>query len=698
MATTKGSAQQVAGRGTSQRQSSCASRSTRNRAWFRGTAALMLAIALSAAASRAGTVTVKVADLDGTNGFAIPALDTSGATGFAVSGVGDLNGDGVEDFALAGPNEEARGRSLSGRAYVVFGGLAFAPTFDLAALDGSNGFAIDGAAAHQRLGWDLSDAGDVNGDGIGDLIVGAPYAHPSGRLRAGIAFVVYGRSSGFPASLDLSTLTIDDGFEIRGIDSEDRAGHSVAGVGDVNTDGLDDVLVGAPDAASDRGEAYIVFGQINRAAAVELSSLDGTNGVRLERASHFSFGYRVAGAGDVNADGIPDLLLGCIDGTFGRAHVVFGRATFPASIEVSTLDGTDGFQITNPESGSLFGTTVFGVGDVNDDGIDDVAIGARRGGSAGEAYVVFGRDTDFPASLDSTELDGANGFRISGENSGDELGTSISGGGDVNGDGIDDLIVGAQRADSSDETDVGAAYLIFGRSGSIPGGVVRTPLDEAIGFKIVGAEQSDQVGIEVSIPGNVRRAGPEAEILVGSYAGGGACYIVSRESVCHTGSVNAGAGDVANVLFVNDSTGGATSTVVLDESSAAWASMVLPPQGGKGAFVVHAYTGYPSSDPVRTMPANIGSACFAIFLARGANPIAVWNSAGKEHRFGASRDFDGQAIPDVQHAPAHLFHIDDGGATFPVGTAITFQGLIVDPGSASGRKVSVTNAVTLRVR
>ena len=167
----------------------------------------------------------------------------------------------------------AIGASLAlGAASVPARAQVFGPVISLSTLDGGNGFRIDGVAAADFSGRAVSAAGDVNGDGIDDLIVGARSADPSGNPDSGSSYVVFGRAAGdtFAATLALSGLNGDNGFRIDGVAAGDRSGFAVSAAGDVNGDGIDDLIVGAYRAdpfGGESGSSYVVFGRIGVAVS-----------------------------------------------------------------------------------------------------------------------------------------------------------------------------------------------------------------------------------------------------------------------------------------------------------------------------------------------------------------------------------------------------------------------------------------------
>ena len=482
--------------------------------------------------------------LNGDVGFRIDGINDFDRSGVAVSDAGDINGDGIADVLIGAPDAYGDG-SFSGAGYVVFGTISgFAANINLSALDGSNGFRIDGVDDFDGIGESVSAAGDINGDGIDDLILGAPSAGSTGYYGGapGETYVVFGSAGGFASSLDVAALDGSNGFSIVGIDAYDQSGAAVSSAGDVNGDGFNDVIIGAPNAGSNYnayGESYLVFGtDAGFAPSIELSALDGTNGFAILSAEYGNSGSAVSGAGDINGDGIDDVIVGAPSGgsgyaSTGASYVVFGSDTgFAASFELSSLDGTNGFRIDGVDDFDNAGTSVSAAGDVNGDGIDDVIIGAPYGGSGysntGASYVVFGSDTGFAASVELSSLDGTNGFRIDGVDDFDNAGTSVSAAGDVNGDGIDDVLVGAPYA--GDES-TGESYIIFGTDAGFAPSIEVSELDGTDGFRIVGIEQFDQSGAAVSGARDVNGDGID-DVIVGApgtgsdYSSPGASFVV----------------------------------------------------------------------------------------------------------------------------------------------------------------------------
>ncbi len=374
--------------------------------------------------------------------------------GWSVSGAGDLNGDGRADLVVGSRFDDNNG-DRSGSARILSG------------LDGSVLYSFDGESFFDELGFSVSGAGDVNGDGLDDLIVGV-HGDDNNGSGSGSARVLSG--------IDGSTL-----YTFNGDSGGDRFGGSVSGAGDVNGDGHADLIVGA---LGDRNN-----GSFSGSARV-LSGLDGSILYTFDGDSAGdNFGGSVGGAGDVNGDGVADLIVGAIGDSNNGPQSGSARV-------LSGIDGSTLYTFNGDSAGDLFGGSVSGAGDVNGDGHADLIVGATRddnnGTDSGSARVLSGIDGSILYTFDG---DGANSF----------FGGAVSGAGDVNGDGRADLILGAPVDDNN---------------GTLSGSIrVLSGVDGSILYNFDGDSDFDLFGSSVSGAGDVNGDGL-ADFIVGARGSG----------------------------------------------------------------------------------------------------------------------------------------------------------------------------------
>ncbi len=431
---------------------------------------------------------------------------------------GDVNGDGLDDLIITGSGNhtlpDSAGVALSDavtlRGYVVFG-KSSTSAINLSNLAASSGFAIDAEDPGNLSRLSLSGVGDVNGDGLADLKIDAFYFDPKTEDDERRRYVVFSRKEA--TDISLSSITEGSGgFLITGNPSEyyDFADGSLAGPGDVNGDGLADLVTIAvsrdPDTEALRTDFFLIFGK-SSTASIDLSTIAaGSGGFLISdlRDPDESFGPWlpvVAGAGDVNGDGLADLIIGAPNfyddspspeyWQAGRSYVVFGKSnTTPITLQAIAA-GSGGFvingevvDVNSSGNGDLSGIDLSGfsvdtAGDVNGDGLADLLIGAPLGDTptnvdVGRSYVVFGKTDTTPINLSAIAA-GDGGFVINGEREEGFSGLSVARGGDVNGDGLADLLVGSIMNFTAEDSLLGRAYVIFG---STTGAFSQTSVDQ----------------------------------------------------------------------------------------------------------------------------------------------------------------------------------------------------------------------------
>ncbi len=468
-------------------------------------------------------------------GFRIDGLADGDLLGINSDAIGDFNGDGLDDF-LVSAEEAQQGR---GSTYVVFGRSGgFPDGLALNQLDGANGFRLDGAP-YDGFNHRARGAGDVNGDGRADVLLGLSSSNDFN----GRACIVYGRAS-TDAIVTIDTMLPGQITCMTGVQRYENVGKSVASLGDFNGDGLDDVAIGTVHgdfAGSESGSVYVIYGRApNLGTSIALASLDGAQGFRIDGAAADDRLGTSVGSGDFNGDGRRDLIAGADragtpGAAQGAAYVLFGTDRRQESpLSVALLEGVRGFTLRADSDVHFLGRAV-GAADVNHDGLDDMLVGSLQN----RAFIVFGNAGTWPAEVNLASMSGANGFRIDGESAGDRAGESIAGVGDINGDGIDDIGLGAQFA-APNGIASGKVHVLFGHAGPHPPSLQLGNLPDAAGISFLGTGSEDYCGLNISRGGDLNRDGRNDLLLSchGASALGG-----------YRGATYAIFGSVATVLF-----------------------------------------------------------------------------------------------------------------------------------------------------
>ncbi|MFA6028196.1 MAG: integrin alpha [Patescibacteria group bacterium] len=358
------------------------------------------------------------------------------SAGTSVASAGDVDNDGYDDILIG----DEDGNNTDGAVYLIYGSSS-----PLASSALSTAVKFSGIEdANETAGKSVASAGDVNGDGYDDILIGAPeaYIDPDEytAYAAGAVYLIYGSGT------DLTSSSLSDAIRFTGEVESDYAGYSVSSAGDVDGDGYDDILIGAEEEYDDDGygSAYLLYGSSTPFVSASLSTA-----VKFTGEDTYNYaGYSVSSAGDVDADGYDDFLIGAngADSYAGAAYLIYGQAT-----NLSNDSLSNAIKFSGEAAGNDAGHSVSSAGDVNNDSYDDILVGAPYS-STGAAYLVYGQETNL--SDDSL----SNAIKFTGEAAGDQAGISVATAGDVDGNGYDDVIIGADyNCDAG--IDGGAVYL-----------------------------------------------------------------------------------------------------------------------------------------------------------------------------------------------------------------------------------------------
>ena len=374
--------------------------------------------------------------------------------GWSVSGVGDVNNDGIDDLLVGAPASPALA-DFAGRAFLFFGPLSD----NLASTDADVIFNPEGAFG-DNFGISVAGAGDVNNDGNDDILIGAR-SSDAGGIQSGKAYLYLGPfSAGVINPPEADAVFIGDAF--------DELGWSVAGAGDVNNDGFDDIMLGCPQALSSLGRILLFHGPLSGSHTPDDADASVQGQIADER-----LGSSIAGAGDVNNDGFDDMIIGQFSPLIGNRNA--GRALlFLGPVAGSLSAGDADAQIIGEVIDDRFGLSVAAAGDINLDGNADLVIGADQFFSSGRgrAYLFLGPLQGIVPAGDAEAI-------IRGEGADDLFGTSVGSAGDVNGDGVPDLLVGAS---GGGDAGAGSGYLFYGPlEGPVLAGEADVILEEQAG-------------------------------------------------------------------------------------------------------------------------------------------------------------------------------------------------------------------------
>jgi hypothetical protein len=465
---------------------------------------------------------IPVSELDGSNGFKLTgqADDGHGSDyGTQLSSAGDFNADGYMDLFIG----TAAANDFSGIAYVIYGSdQPFPANIHLRQITSTQGFSINPDPESGMLGSVVAQLKDINGDGISDLAMGSAQGMMD---QSGLVYVVFGLHGGFDQPLSLAELNGDNGFKVYGANAGDLQGTAVNDLNDINGDQLNDLIMGAPgmsQSGRSRGEITVLFSrQDGFNSSYQTNQISDTNGMAILGETLDDFlGVSAWSAGDFNDDGHNDIMTSAIfalnpQNNPGVIYLLYGSEQgFIDRNELINLNSDKGIRVMGEQLGAQTGSVLANLGDINGDHINDLLVGAVRsdhtGQDAGACYVLFGGQVPATETLLLNQLNGANGFKIYGSQAGDGLCRSAATAGDLNHDGVDDFMLGADGAHGT-----GIVYVVYGQRTGFPAIFDLSSIDGDNGFILQGEATGDHFGFSVAMVGDVNADGAD-DLLIGT--------------------------------------------------------------------------------------------------------------------------------------------------------------------------------------
>jgi hypothetical protein len=315
---------------------------------------------------------------DGLNGFAPENLNSSDTFGSAIANIGDLDNDGIIDIAVGASNDENL-ESNEGAVYILFLNANGSVKNNTKISDGLNGFTPVGLDAGDQFGSSIANIGDLDNDGVIDIVVGAP-SDENLESSEGAVYILFLNTDG---SVKNNTKISDglNGFVPVGLGNSDDFGSSIANIGDLNNDGVTDIVVGAPsdeNGQSSEGAAYILFLNTNGSVKNNTKISDGLNGF-TPSALDFNdfFGDDVELLGDINGDNIQDIIIGANndESSSGGIYIIELETNGSVKNHTRIINGLEGFSAPSLSSAD-FGLSIVNLGDLNGNGKIDLMVGA----------------------------------------------------------------------------------------------------------------------------------------------------------------------------------------------------------------------------------------------------------------------------------------------------------------------------------